>query len=79
MKVRMQRMKLTWFDDRQNCLYIHSDAITKKLGSHSAEIEYMQKPYTERIAESPYREAIEKEIAKHPGCKIGEYIPGPVF
>ncbi|MBR5583121.1 MAG: hypothetical protein IKW21_01185 [Lachnospiraceae bacterium] len=64
-------MKLTRFDEKSNTLYINSDAITKEFTT-----EYMGKPYAERIAESPYRDRINEELAKHEGCKIGEFCEG---
>lgn len=67
-------MEVTWYNEKDNTLYILTSAIKPKGLSMKKGIEYMNKPYKERIAESPYREEIEKELLKHPNCKISEYM-----
>lgn len=67
------------FYPHNNTLAIHSDAITpNNLPIHLA-IDWMHKPYAERIAASPYRDIINAEIAKHPNCTLTEFIDGPLF
>lgn len=56
-----------------NTLAIHSDAITPNDLRISEALAWMRRPYEERIAESPYRDQINAEIAKHPGCKFTEF------
>lgn len=72
-------MALTMYFDKDNLLCIHSDAITKKCKTVQETLAYMRKPYSERIEESPYRDRINAEIAKHPGCTISEFCDGPVI
>lgn len=62
-----------------NTLAIHSDAITPNDLRITEAIAWMRRPYAERIAESPYRDQINAEIAKHPDCKLTEFIDGPLF
>ena len=66
-------MKLSNYNQKRNTLYILTEAILPK-NLHGKELrDYMSKPYSERIAESPYREQIEDEIKKYPNCIISEY------
>lgn len=62
-----------------NTLAINSDAITPETLPISETMAWMHRPYEERIAESPYRDRILAEIAKHPGCQFTEFIDGPCF
>lgn len=64
---------ITWYNEKRNTLYILTEAITPENLKREGLREYLSKPYTERIAESPYKIQIEKELKKHPGCKISEY------
>ena len=67
------------FMKRENVLAINSDAITPNNLSLNATFDYMRKPYAERIADSPYRDAINAEIAAHPGCTLTEFSEIPLF
>lgn len=73
-------MKLTTFDEKKNTLYINSDAILPDTtGMNFLEHckkydEWFAKSYKERIELSPYKELIEEELAKHPDCKISEFL-----
>ena len=72
-------MRLTWFIEKDNTLYINTDAImcdTKGMSPKersSALSSYFKLSYEERIEKSPYKNEIKKELAKHPGCDISEF------
>jgi len=70
-------MQLVKYIERDNTLYINSDAITKRFPTLNEGLAYMRKPYAERIAESPYKAQIEAEIVKYEGCKLSEFCEGP--
>lgn len=61
-----------------NTLAIHSDAITPNNLPIHLTLDWMHKPYAERIEASPYRDAINAEIAKHPNCTLTEFCD-PIF
>lgn len=70
-------MKLTIYCEVEDTLYIREDGITPPdvLANWSKWIEYQGLTYEERIEKSPYKEEIEKALAKHKGCKIRTYNP----
>ena len=70
-------MKYTMFSEKENVLYINTNAITPR-GVGFAEIKKVFKmPYLDRIekyATSTAKQAILAEIKKHSGCKLSEYM-----
>lgn len=66
-------MKKFYFDEKQNVLYINTNLIMQghKL---KEKLEYMKKTYQERINNSQYKEQINDELKKHPGCLISEFM-----
>lgn len=72
-------MKITMWNEKENTLYIRTEAIMKAGLGFSEGLAYMKKPYEERIADSPYREEIRSELSKHPGCTVSEFMMGPAI
>lgn len=67
-------MKVCYFDERDNTLYINTKVILPS-GLTSRQIgEYMRKSYEERINESSNKEFILSEMDKHPGCNLSEFM-----
>ena len=66
-------MKITIYNEKENTLYILTSAIKPNGLSLKQGVEYMKKPYFERIEASPYKEQILAELEKHPNCKISEF------
>ena len=67
-------MRITYFNEKQNVLYINTNLITKRGRTINETLKYFDKPYSERINESQYKEQINEELKKHPGCKISEFM-----
>lgn len=66
-------MELFWYNPIDDTLYINTDAITPRSLSYKERGMYLKKPIQERIAESPYVDKINAEIARHPGCRVSEF------
>lgn len=83
-------MRISFFDDDANTLYINSDALIPKsirdplrlltpgtLEWKSANREfkkYCRKSYEYQIEMCDYTNEIKSELDKHPGCIISEFI-----
>lgn len=66
-------MKKFYFDGKQNVLFINTNLIMYG-NTVKQKLEYMKKTYSERINNSQYKEQINNELKKHPGCLISEFM-----
>lgn len=72
-------MKLTDYDEKENVLYIRSQAILPdttqmtRQEQREAYEKWFAMGYEKRIDLSPYKDQIKAEIAKHEGCKLSEF------
>lgn len=72
-------MEITEFEEKENTLYILTEAIMCDLTGmtykerRKAMEKHFSLSYEERIELSPYKEQIKAEIAKHPNCKVSEF------
>mgnify|MGYP007096227774 CR=1 FL=1 len=74
-------MKITMWNEKENTLYIRTEAIMKAGLGFREGLAYMKKPYEERqkiFEENPeaFRAAM-AELSKHPGCTVSEFMMGP--
>ena len=67
-------MELTMWIEKENTLYVNTDAVTKMTGNIKKDLANLKRPLMDRINESAYKDRILEAIESHPGCLVSEFF-----